>query len=132
MERGLIRGLCFTWSPRKVERQTGRHRGDRREGDRETETDHARPRDAPMQRREKRLRHRQRRERQLTVKESTIRSPFLEDRRLPQSELRTGGPAQGIQSHRPGNPAASEGLGRDPRPGLPDYEARTLSPRVPI
>ena len=73
MERGLIRGLCFTWSPRKVERQTGRHRGDRREGDRETETDHARPRDAPMQRREKRLRHRQRRERQLTVKESTIR-----------------------------------------------------------
>lgn len=106
MERGLIRGLRFTWLPRKVERQTGRYRGDRREGDREMETDHARPRDALMQRREKRLRHTERRERQLTVKESTIRSPFLEDRRLPQSELRTGGPAQGVQSHRPREPSS--------------------------
>ena len=43
---------------------------------------------------------------QHTGKESIIRSPFWEDRRLPQSELRTGGPAQGVQRHCPREPSS--------------------------
>lgn len=132
MERDLIRGLCFTWSPRKVERQTGRHRGDKREGDEEMETPCQSKRCTDAEAGEEAETQREEGKGSSQAKRASSDHPSGKTGGFLSQSSGQGARHRAFRATAPGNPAVSEGLGRDPMPGLPDYEARSLSPRVPI
>lgn len=114
----------------EADRQTERRQ---REGDTEMEKDHTRPRDALMQRQEKTQRHRERKEETAHSQRKHHQITLLGRQAASSVTGQDRGPGTGHSEPLPqGTQQLSEGLGRDPMPSLPDYEACTLSPCVPI
>lgn len=102
-KRDLVMRLCFTWSPGKAERQTGRHRGAR---ERETGRWRETMRDQETQRHTDGETERGMKREAAYSQRKHCWVILLGRQVSPESEPRPGGLARGIQSHCPREPSS--------------------------